>query len=477
MRENMGFASVITTLIITAVVTAMMAVIGSTVISLVQETMPREVIPAFVVEEGNESLVELINPSMVSVDLSKLEVIVGSSRITITDENGDGIWSPGEKVTFRIPSSDYAMVEVYYDKNLIYKAIFLKPLPIYHDNSFPFVNLNSNSVEVTDDTAVIALHIYAGYPDSERLIYSTTASDLNKVLSCYDNFRKTGTWDQNLCGDLQRLSASYAVVQQQNSTNKTVSVNGREVASGQIYYLRFVAHDVTGKTTSVILTSEADPVVRIESITSNQAKISRTSENTWTARAPGSAEFLIRASAVDDSGLKEIAISVGSSSACLVSGTSATCEKSFGLSTGYEYGILATAKDVTDRTSSSSAVLRFTRDLPPNVTITPSGGVFMNRTITVSVSATDDFNLVSIEIRVNGNTVRNCTVSGTSATCSATVTLNEGANTITAIAKDDFEQSAERTVTVTYQPPIPPKISVPEVSWQKTLEDYTIVTS
>ncbi|MEM2029832.1 MAG: Ig-like domain-containing protein [Archaeoglobaceae archaeon] len=464
MRENMGFASVITTLIITAVVTAMMAVIGSTVISLVQETMPREVIPAFVVEEGDESLVELINPSMVSVDLSKLEVIVDSSRITITDENGDRIWSPGEKVTFRIPSSDYAMVEVYYDKNLIYKAIFLKPLPIYHDNSFPFVNLNSNSVEVTDDTAVIALHIYAGYPDSERLIYSTTASDLNKVLSCYDNFRKTGTWNQNLCGDLQRLSASYAVVQQQNSTNKTVSVSGREVASGQIYYLRFVAHDVTGKTTSVIFATEADPVVRIESITSNQAKISRTSENAWTARAPGSAEFLIRASAVDDSGLKEIAISVGSSSACLVSGTSATCEKSFTLNTG-NHNILATAKDVTDRTSSSSAALIFMRDLPPNIaSITPSGGTVTNKVITVSVSATDDFNLVSIEIRVNGNTVRNCAVSGTSATCSATVTLNEGANTITAIAKDDFGQSADRTVTVTYQPPSPPRISVPEVS-------------
>ncbi|MEM2080100.1 MAG: Ig-like domain-containing protein, partial [Nitrososphaerota archaeon] len=124
-----------------------------------------------------------------------------------------------------------------------------------------------------------------------------------------------------------------------------------------------------------------------------------------------------------------------------------------------------------------SAVLRLIRDLPPNVTITPSGGVFMNRTITVSVSATDDFNLVSIEIRVNGNTVRNCAVSGTSATCSATVTLNEGANTITAIAKDDFGQSADRTVTVTYQPPSPPRISVPEVSWSRIIEGNSVVVT
>lgn len=503
-RKIQGVASAVTILIITAVTTAMMAAIGSTIVTLIQETMPRENIPAIVMQEGQEKKVELINPSMVSVNLSKLEVLVDSSRIKIEDENKDGTWAPGEKIWFTLPDKDFAVVEVYYDTKLIYKAAFFRPLPIYHDVSFPFISVDDHTVTVTDDTAVIALNIYAGFENEEKLIYSTATMDVSTARNCYDEFRKRGVW---LCEGLSEFSLNYNVDYEQNTTNKTIRIQGTTVVTNQqIYYLRFVVYDITGKPSSIVTTLSSTPYIYIDKIEGG-AKTDRLSETTWRVRTnTSSTSVLVRASAIDDNGLKEINISASTSQLCSVSGRNAFCEKSFSLSIG-QYTVLATAVDITDLSSTARADLIILEDRPPSVAISEpnNGTTFNNANIRVSVSASDDFNLTSIEILHRGNSVAVCQASGTSGTCSANITLVQGSNSITAIATDDIGQQSTATINVSYSPPAPTPtptptpspeptptpsptpppiifdqialVYVPEVNWAKELEDVNIITS
>jgi hypothetical protein len=108
--------------------------------------------------------------------------------------------------------------------------------------------------------------------------------------------------------------------------------------------------------------------------------------------------------------------------------------------------------------------------VPPAVHIgSPANGAVVHTSaVTVSGTATDDIGVASLT--VGGHAV----AVGPGGAWSTTVTLNQGANTITAVARDDTGNTAQDHVAVTYQPttttpPPKPKCKVPKLKG-KTLK-------
>jgi len=96
----------------------------------------------------------------------------------------------------------------------------------------------------------------------------------------------------------------------------------------------------------------------------------------------------------------------------------------------------------------------------PNVTISspPNGAAVQSVTVTVMGTALDNIAVEKVEVSVDGMTW--VTASGTTS-WSATLTLRQGSNTITARATDTSGNVATTTVTVTTEVPMPAPEGLP----------------
>jgi hypothetical protein len=164
----------IVTLIILAISSLLAASIGSTVLKLVEETMPKESVPLIVSQSGES--VEVVNTAQLSIDLNSLAIYINDRKASITDENGNNIWEPNEKLRIDLGQlEDVAVVQIIYANQVIYKAIYIRPITAFNDIAFPEINYRKDSsgysIRVTDDISVIAVNVYAGYKSGERLAF------------------------------------------------------------------------------------------------------------------------------------------------------------------------------------------------------------------------------------------------------------------------------------------------------------------
>lgn len=493
-----GSAAVVA-LIITAVSVTMMSTIGNMVITMVAETMPKESIPAFI----QENTVKLVNPSSVSVDLSKMKVLVSGNQISLRDENGNEIWEKSESLFLEIPQTDSAIVEVYYDDKLIYKAVYIKPLPIHADAMYPNINIGENQITATDDIAVLALQVFAGSESGESLIYGEVF-DYDKALGCLRDYEKTGEWK---CRELSEKSLQFSVeVNNTNPVRKNVSIGNVTMRDVEAHYFRFVAFDASGKPASVVRSEDGSPSVAIERITplSQLYKIMEDSQARFRLRTPLSYTNLdVTARAVDDFGLMSFIISLdGTSQNCSINSRFVDCTKTFSASIG-NHLITATANDSDGNSNTASRSLEIVKDNPPSVTITKpqNQDTFQDGSrIDIEVNATDDYSLSSVEILINGSVAVTCPVQGIQSNCTHSATLSVGDYTVDAVARDDLGQETRVNVTFRVVPasiptptptpnptptptptpspaPMTGIIKVPEVSWERELAPNIVVTS
>lgn len=285
-NDRAGVTSVFALLIV-AVTLALTSVVGQNVIKLTEQAMPQENLPVYVYSsEGN--VVTIVNPSNVVADLTKFRVILNGNTVPISDENGNNQWEPGEKLTIDLSSAtgNVLVLEVFYDDRELYKSVYVKPIPIFSDKEYPRVtyttwsNSGSSSsvdVDVSDDTGILTVKVYAGNETQEIYVGDIAPSDsttIQRLKDCFENYKRTNTWDPATCsvfsGTLFKIKHSVTVYAD-GSVESTVQLTGGSATftphtiypsiSGNIYYFRILTYDISGRPTSIILAPDSTLIV------------------------------------------------------------------------------------------------------------------------------------------------------------------------------------------------------------------------
>lgn len=448
-RDDRGVASVIVTIILTLVVTIMTATIGNIVVHIAADTMPSEETMAYVLV--GDKVVEIANPTMTGVPLAPLEILVNSEKIEITDENGNEIWDPGEKIRVDLSGvGSYAIVEVYYDENLVYKGAFFSPIPIYSDTNYPYIAINDlgngqNSVDVSDDTAIIVTNVYYGNETGEYFLGSYTPHSVQDALNCYKEYEKTRNWN---CPHLSSMEIAMKVTA--NSTDPKIKKVNFSSTGGStytvetsVYYVRFETFDVTGKPTSVVETVDAPPFV----------EITLPADGSQFVTSTGVVSVNVRANAKDDYGLAKLTLFVNGTQVTETScGGSDSCSMDTQISVSEgQHVIRVVAEDTGGHTGEDSVTINVVRNAPPQISfLEPANGTeFYTSVVGIRIEAYDsDSPLSKIELYVDGVLEKTWSENSQNAQETYTLSLPTGTHTLRAKAYDVHSANATAEVTI-----------------------------
>jgi len=223
-------------------------------------------------------------------------------------------------------------------------------------------------------------------------------------------------------------------------------------------------------TYSFTVTSDIPPSVRITSPSNGAVLSAREQVN-------------IEATASDDNQVTRVEFYVDGT--LLSTDTTPPYTASTTLSEGV-HTIRAVAYDNIGQSGYDEVTVMVRGNVPPTVTFqSPRNGDYVigypNADVTISVTATDDTGLSSIEIILNGATVQTCAVSGLQGSCTYTTTLAPGTYGVSARAYDVDGQSSTSAITFTV---VVGKdtgvritgISVPQVSWSSSTFPATVTS-
>jgi len=390
-------AAPLITLLVLAISPALTASIGMAVLKLVEETLPKDTIPVIVAQR--ETSIEITNTASIPVNLTSLQIYINNRQASISDENGNRIWEPNEKLRIDLGQlEDVAVVQIIYENQIVYKAVYFKPVTLYQDTAFPEITYTSEnssySVNVSDDTSIVSVNIYAGYEDGERLIFGFSPlakGEMDQLMECYNNYRQTGNWT------CQVKTAQFTLewAKEGNGTLITMIYSGNEYRSSsdkKAYFARVETSDITGKASSVVLAIDSPPSVVLTSPPKGAKYVT-----------PNPVNITISAVAEDD--LKVVRIELYLDNTLLK-----TCENATSCSTvAPEVGpgrhtAMAIAYDTAGQASTDIANFEVDSDAPPVVSInSPRNGANLpavngTASFTISVSASDDFGLSSVDI-------------------------------------------------------------------------------
>jgi len=425
-QNSRGGSSPLIALLILAISSTITAGIGMAVLKLVEETMPQESIPVIVTQR--EAAVEILNTASFSIKLSSLGIYINDRAAAVADADGDGWWEPNEKLTIDFGQlDDVSVISVYYENQLIYKAVYFKPISLHHDQKFPEITYRksemSYDLEISDDTSIVAVNIYVGHKDGEDLAFGfspLSPGDVEELKKCYEDYRRTGEWT---C-DVKRADFTLSWDESdENNTQLFLNYKGHVHSAKRnstLYFARIETFDITGKSSSIVLTLDSPPSVTLTSPT-NGVK--------FVATAPMS--ITVSASARDDFGISRIELYLDgilikvchSAEEC-----STEVEVSFG-----DHTATAVAYDTANQPATAQVRFSVVKDNPPSVTITSprnedtyttSGSSY---SVTISASASDDYGINRIELYLDGSLIKTCY----SSSCSASANAGTGSHTVT----------------------------------------------
>lgn len=176
------------------------------------------------------------------------------------------------------------------------------------------------------------------------------------------------------------------------------------------------------------------------------------------------------ATASDDSGVKYVEIVFNGSTLkkCEASGVSGNCSVTVGPYPAGTYAYYATATDIRDQVVQSSNVLTVSSvaTLLPEVSVTHSpSSPASSDSVTYTATATDDVGLASIQIFVDGTSIRSCSVSGTSATCTKTAGPYAAGSTHNYYAKaTDTSSQTKSSTSISFSVSGPEPVPQPSVT-------------
>ena len=451
-RGDAGIVSLFA-LLIAAVALTMASMIGQNVIELTEKSLPKESVAAYISKSG-ETL-EIVNPSNLAADLSKLDIIVNGEKIAVRDENGNDLWEPGERISinFSLARESVAVLEILYDGREVYKAIYMRAVPIHSDLAYPTITYSGTGnyhVSIRDDTAIAAVKVMAGTDSGETLVQGYTPfSNLSRVKGCFNDYIRHGKW---MCCEFSTTSLDISVTP--GERGKRVSVRGNEY-EGNVSYLRIVAYDISGKPSSLVLLSDSPPSVKI--VQPGDGENFTTTDE---------ANIHVVATARDDFGVSKLKIYLDGEE--VKECNASRCEVDVKAGEG-EHSITATATDTAGQQGSDTVRITVTVDTPPSVEITnpENGETFVTNdeavSVAVSAIASDDKGVSEVEFYVDGAKV----CSDPTEPYGCNLSLSPGNHEIKAVAIDTAGQQASDSVEVSVVKNDPPNVdlSAPSTVW------------
>ena len=460
-------------LLILAISSTMTAGIGMAVLKLVEETMPQESIPVIVTQR--EAAVEILNTASFSIKLSSLGIYINDRAAAVADADGDGWWEPNEKLTIDFGQlDDVSVISVYYENQLVYKAVYFKPISLHHDQKFPEITYRksgmSYTLEISDDTSIVAVNIYVGHKDGEDLAFGfspLSPGDVEKLKKCYEDYRRTGKWT---C-DVKRADFTLSWDESdENSTQLMLNYKGHVHSAKRnntLYFARIETFDITGKSSSIVLALDSPPKVTLVS-PQNNAKFVVTNQ---TDRV----NILISAIASDDFKVDRIELFMNGN--LLKTCHAEQCSINVPTGPG-RYTVMAKAHDSSGQISTDSVSFEVELDELPFVEITsPREGEKITGkdepvTFTIAARAGDDFGLNLIEVYLDYEKIKSYQLRGEkNYSFSFTHSAGAGKHKLEVVAYDIGGKSSTARVEFTISVPFAriTGVYVPEVDWSNSV--------
>ncbi len=401
----------------------------------------------------SNGVVSAINPMPYAIKLDRITLTVNGQPVKIKDENGNGIWEPFERIYFDLSpmySRDVVVVTLYIDGKEVYRTVYVKPSVVAQDRDYPIISIDrigakkalTMELKVSDDTAVAQERILVGNKIGEERtvrdfdvlerVAKEHGKSLKEVIKELDKFLKNRV--ERRCEILKDL---------QDFRNK-VSINAKNLENAT--YIRIVAKDVTGKTSSKIIWLKAlAPKVVI--LNPKDGDIFWSSE-----------KIHILAKAIDAKSVYlyfdgKLILSKEAQSDPFEFG--ATIKPSVG-----EHTIKAVAVNAAGRAEDT---VRFAvrKDRPPTVEITnPKNGskfyTISSIRLNVTAVARDDRGVRDVKFYLNS--VLKCIDNSAPYECS--ITVSPGNYTVKAVAVDTAGQTNSSSVNFEVIRPEPPIVSI-----------------
>jgi len=451
--DDRALANVVVMLILVAITVALSATFVQVSQSISEKMMVSGVQPASVIVRGSQ--VTVSNPTALSINLSRLTLLVDGNLTEIHGDNNNGVWEPFEPISFSIDDRNgdgIITIALYFDGEEMFHVTYIKPVELERDRQYPQLLVNHSAangivtldIESSDDIVVASLQIFMGDRSGEHIYKSEgliDEKDIPELMKEIRNFRETGV-------------KGHTILKYSN-VHKSVEIPANSINFTQAKYVIVKVRDITGKTSSRVLTAE-------ELLPDTPPTVSITAPSTvWTTGS--NAEVSYSVYTADERGVVEVCVDVdGSIINCTYPNNfSVSFTNSINLHLGVHI-LNATAKDTSGKTAMDSVTVEVRRDNPPSVHIIQpnEGEVFYvssssHYTVTVKATASDDRGVKKVEFYVD------CIMAGEDShpPYQMDVDLSPGKHTIEAVAVDIEDQTARDSVNVTVRDN-PPTVSV-----------------
>jgi len=468
-RTRKGSAPLIALLII-AISSAFATSIGVTLLKLVEDTLPQESTPVIVTQRG--ASVEIVNTASIAINLSMLSIYINDRPAAISDEDKDGFWEPNEKLTIDFGQlDDVSTVAIYYGDQVVYKAVYIKPVTLHHDTTFPEITYAKEgakySVNVKDDTSVVVVNVYAGYENGERLIFGfspLSEGEKEKLMSCYSSYRQTGNWS---C-EVKTAQFNLEWFKEDNKTSFKLHYSGRTYntsGSENAYFARVETFDITGKASSVVLAIDSPPTVSLISPPKGAKYVS-----------PNPMNITISAVASDDFDISKMELYLDGRLLKTCNDTT-FCEVIASQVGHGTHTAMVIAYDTENQSASDTATFEIDSDAPPVVVINyPREGARISTVsntteFTINASASDDFGLSIVEVYLDYLKLREYRLNGEKElSISLPAEAGEGDHVVEVFAYDISGKngSARVSFSVIVSHIRILSVSVPQTKWQNS---------
>ncbi|RLI76289.1 hypothetical protein DRP05_13160 [Archaeoglobales archaeon] len=479
-REERGTAGIIATLMLLAVTMALSA----SMIQLTQQ-LSKDVASSINSQYSacvkvSGSKIRITNPTSLAIDLSRIKLIVDGEKVRLSDANGNGIWEPFEVVEFSALSDrdgdGFVIVALYLDNREVFHTIYAKPIALHHDEKYPQIRVNvlesggrlKLNVELFDDAAILYRSILFGDINGKERIQSDR--DFIESLA-----NKHGRKVKEILKDLRKEFEEFekhgrkgTMMEELMHSSETVEIPATDLED--VAYIRIIAKDATGKTSSKIITlTQLLPPVSVKIIKPKDGDVFLPTE-TIDVKAVAS-----NASKVS---LQVDGVTVFEKD---VESNPYIFGKALVLSEG-KHEIKAIARNAAH--SAEDKITVHVKNSSPSVKIEqPSeGDKFIaagSAEVNVIADTVDDTGLKSISLYVDGSLKDIRNVEGAKYKYQHSLSLSPGKHTIKVLATDRYGKLGEDSVNIEVVADKPPsvKISQPsdgQIFWTTDLATITI---
>ena len=301
---------------------------------------------------------------------------------------------------------------------------------------------------------------FSSYMDSFNTKYGTSGTNggttLGSCITCHTNPTGGAGWNDYGLDVQARLAAGDSI--DQALTNIEANDSDKDTFSNIV---EINARTFPGDPNSHPA-SDTPPVITITSPTDGQ---------TFTTNA-----ITISGTASDDVGVSKVEVKVGAAGSYAAATGNTSWSAPVTLASGSNT-IYARATDTAGQTTETSVTVTYNpstspTDAPPVIAITYpiDGQNFTTDTITVNGTASDDVGVSKVEVKVGA--AGSWQIATGTDSWNSSVTLVSGSNTIYARATDTSGNSTETSVTVNYNPQIPPPGTPPSTAVKVTFKVF-----